>query len=301
MCKSGKACQNRHMKSTTDWPTVALLFGCYALWALLLFAGPVWLAALLLGPVIALQSSLQHEVLHGHPFPNQTLNEALVWPSLNLVIPYNRFRDTHLQHHNDARLTDPYDDPESNYLDPEVWGALPAWRQAIYQCNNTLIGRLALGPLIGTITFLKSDLLSGDRKIYLQWAAHLPAMTGVMAIVHLSQLPLWLYAITAYIGLSILKLRTFLEHQASERCSGRTAIVESGGVFGFLFLNNNLHSVHHKHPKVAWYRLPALYRANRDHYLQRNGGYFYPSYGAIFRRYALKTKDPVAHPLWQRR
>ncbi len=289
------------MKSTTDWPTVALLFGCYALWALLLFVAPVWLAVVLLGPVIALQSSLQHEVLHGHPFPNQTLNEALVWLSLNLVIPYNRFRDMHLQHHNDVRLTDPYDDPESNYLDPEVWRALPTWRQVLYKCNNTLIGRLALGPLLGTVAFLKSDLLSRDRKIYGQWAAHLPAMVCVIAIVNLSQLPLWLYVITAYIGLSILKLRTFLEHQASDRCSGRTAIVESGGVFGFLFLNNNLHSVHHKHPKVAWYRLPALYRANRDRYLQRNGGYFYPSYGAIFKRYALRTKDSVAHPLWQRR
>lgn len=289
------------MKHIPDWPTLALIIFCYSFWLLLLFAAPIWLVALLLGPVIALQSSLQHEVLHGHPFKNKALNEAIAWPSLNLVIPYSRFRDTHLSHHHDARLTDPYDDPESNYLDPAIWDTLPNWHRTILRANNTLVGRLLLGPLVGTWTFIKCDLLSRDRKIYLQWLAHLPAAFGVIAIVAMSPTPIWLYLIAAYIGLSILKLRTFLEHQASERFSGRTAIVESGGIFGFLFLNNNLHVVHHKHPAIAWYKLPRLYRDNRDRYLARNGGYFYPSYGAIFKRYALRAKDPVAHPLWQRR
>ncbi len=35
------------------------------------------------------------------------------------------------------------------------------------------------------------------------------------------------------------------------------------------------------------------------HYLRRNDGYVYPSYGAIFGQYFLKAKDPIAHPLWQ--
>ncbi len=106
--------------------------------------------------------------------------------------------------------------------------------------------------------------------------------------------------IAAYLGLSILKLRTFLEHQAHVRASGRSVIVERGGVFGFLFLNNNLHVVHHMHPQVAWYDLPALYRSRKAHYLRRNGGYFYGSYGEVFRRYLWTAKDPVVHPLWRR-
>lgn len=294
-------CEKSFMKNKTDWPTVALIVLCYAAWLALLFVAPTWLAMILLGPVIALHSSLQHEVLHGHPFQIKWINEALVWPSLNLVIPYSRFRDTHLVHHNDARLTDPYDDPESNFLDPNVWAKLPRWRRAVLNFNNTLVGRLFLGPLIGTYSFLKCDLLCGDRKIFMQWLAHVPAIVGVIAVVAMSPISIWLYLFTAYIGLSILKLRTFLEHQASERCSGRTAIVESAGIFGFLFLNNNLHVVHHKHPHIAWYKLPKLYRDNRDRYLARNGGYFYPSYSAIFKRYAFRAKDTVAHPLWQKR
>ncbi|MFV2038338.1 MAG: fatty acid desaturase, partial [Paracoccaceae bacterium] len=73
---------------------------------------------------VTMFSSLQHEVLHGHPTPFKRLNEALVFPGLTVFIPYLRFRDLHLAHHNDTRLTDPYDDPESNYLDPKVWDNL---------------------------------------------------------------------------------------------------------------------------------------------------------------------------------
>lgn len=286
------------MKTKIDWPTLALILLCYTAWALLLFAGPLWLKIPFLGVIIALQSSLQHEVLHGHPFRNQRFNEALVWLSLNIVIPYTRFRDTHLAHHNDAKLTDPYDDPESNYLDPAVWAKLPRAGQLILRFNNTLIGRLAIGPIVGTYGFFACELRRNSREITLQWLGHLPAVIIVLALVWASATPLWAYAISAYIGLAILKLRTFLEHSAHDRCSHRTAIVESSGLFGFLFLNNNLHVVHHKHPNVPWYKLPALYRANRTAFLERNGGYFYPSYAAIFRAYALRPKDPVAHPLF---
>ena len=62
-------------------------------------------------------------------------------------------------------------------------------------------------------------------------------------------------------ALSILNLRTFAEHQAHEAPGGRTVIVEASPVFGLLFLNNNLHYVHHENPRVPWYKLPALYRA----------------------------------------
>jgi fatty acid desaturase len=77
-------------------------------------------------------------------------------------------------------------------------------------------------------------------------------------------------------------------------------VIEDRGPLAFLFLNNNLHVVHHMHPRVAWYRLPALYRARADHYLARNDGYRYASYAEVFRRHFLRAKDPVPHPLWKR-
>jgi fatty acid desaturase len=126
-----------------EWPTLLLILACYAAWgaALFLLATVCPYAAIILCTLcIALHSSLQHEVTHGHPFNERRLGEPLVFGSLNLVIPYLRFRDTHLAHHMDARLTDPYEDPESNYLDPAVWRTLPRWAQTVLNFNNTLWG-----------------------------------------------------------------------------------------------------------------------------------------------------------------
>jgi fatty acid desaturase len=111
-------------------------------------------------------------------------------------------------------------------------------------------------------------------------------------------MPVWGWLLAAYGGNSLIKIRTFLEHRAHEQFRARTVVVEDRGPLALLFLNNNYHVVHHMHPTVAWHRLPALYRANRDHYLRRNGAYVYRTYGEIFRAYFLRAKDPVPHPLW---
>ena len=95
----------------------------------------------------------------------------------------------------------------------------------------------------------------------------------------------------------MLKVRTFLEHQAHENSNGRTVIIEDGGFFAFLFLNNNLHALHHEDPNLPWFELPRAFRQSRAEILDRNSHYIYRNYGQIFRRYFLKPKDHVAHPL----
>ena len=247
---------------------------------------------------ITLHSSLQHEVIHGHPFGNQTLNMLLVWPPLTVIIPYLRFRDTHLAHHLDCQLTDPYDDPESNFLDPSDWAGLSAPVKLLLRWNNTLLGRLLIGPIVGTIYFLRSDWRArATREVQQGWLWHVPTVLVVLVWVAWSPMPIWAYLVAAYIALSILRIRTFLEHRAHELSRARTVIVEDRGPLALLFLNNNLHAVHHMHPTVAWYDLPGLLRANRARYLSANDGYLYRSYGEVFRRHFFKPKDPVPHPL----
>lgn len=289
-----------------EWPTLALIVACYAAWGVVLFWMPVLFggAWLLLIPVIALQSSLQHEVLHGHPFGNRALGEPLVIVSLNLAIPYIRFRDTHLAHHTDETLTDPYDDPESNYFDPAMWAELSWACRTLLTINNTLLGRMLLGPLLGQAQFMAADwrlIRAGAPGVVRAWSVHLVASVVVLALVAASPTPIWTYLIACYGGLSILKIRTFLEHQANLSARGRTVIVEDRGPLAFLFLNNNLHVVHHMHPGVAWYRLPAVYAAGREEFLRRNDGYRYASYAQIFRRHLLRRKDPVPHPLFEQK
>ena len=290
-----------------EWPTLALLIACYAGWGVSVF----WLAAiwLPLGMVtatifIALHSSLTHEMIHGHPFRNERINEVIGFPCLGLLVPYRRFRDLHLAHHQDSNLTDPYDDPESNYLDPETWARQPRWVQRLLMFNNTLLGRISIGPAIGFAAFLRADfraMRAGDRDVTRAWLLQIPSVLVVLWVVWVSPMPLWAYLVAAYFGYGLIKIRTFLEHRAHEKCSGRTAIVEDRGPLSFLFLNNNLHVVHHMHPKVAWYDLPALYRSDRDKYIRRNDSYIYRSYGQIFRQYFWRAKDPVPHPLWRKR
>lgn len=286
-----------------EWPTLVLMTGCYGVW----FLATGWISAwslpagmLVTALAVTLHSSLQHEFLHGHPFRSASFNEALIaWP-LGLVYPYRRFRDLHLAHHRDENLTDPYDDPESNYFDPNVWAGLPAPVRALLMFNNTLLGRLIVGPAIGTAFFLAGDLRAiraGNPRVLRAWALHVLAMVPVIGWIWCAAMPGWAYVSSAYAGLSILKIRTFLEHRAHELARGRTVVVEQQGLLSFLFLNNSFHVVHHAKPNVAWHRLPALYRERREDYLRRNDGYIYGSYGEIFRRYLFQAKDPVPHPL----
>ncbi len=287
-------------RSGAEWPTLFLIVACYAAWVLALWWLPLSAGIVFVGVLIALHASLQHEVIHGHPFRRQWLNDLMICPSLMLTVPYARFKDTHLAHHHDEVITDPYDDPESNFLDAGTWERLPRAVQLVLRFNNTVLGRVTVGPLVGTIAFFMSEWRVRDAAVIRGWLWFLPAFAAVLAVVIASPMPLWAYLIAAYIGMAILKVRTYLEHQANERASGRSVIVERGGIFGFLFLNNNLHVVHHMHPRVPWYALPSVYRKRKDHYLRRNSGYFYASYGEVFRRYFLRAKDPVAHPLWRR-
>ncbi len=288
-----------------EWPTVILFAVTWAVWmAATVFLWPLSpvLAILAAGLAIAQLSSLTHEVLHGHPFRSQLLSEALVFPATSIFVPYLRFKDTHLQHHNDPALTDPYDDPESNFCDPAVWARLPGVARLILRVNNTLAGRVVIGPLVGTAIFLAQDLhlaVRGDRRVILAWMLHMPGLVLVLGwLLILGTMPLWAYLIAVYIGTALLKIRTYLEHRAHEAARARTVIIESRGPFSLLFLNNNFHVVHHMHPAVAWYKLPAMYAARKDHYRRRNEAYVYRSYTEIFRRYLFSAKDPVPHPVW---
>lgn len=287
-----------------DWPTVCLLTLCYAAWGGALFVIPQFsmaLACIALTLVLVLQSSLSHEILHGHPFTSRRANTALGLLAIGLFVPYIRFRDTHLAHHVDEHLTDPYDDPESNFCDPIVWAAKPVWARALLRFNNTMFGRMLVGPAISQWSFMVGDaraVMGGDWAVARAWLLHLPAVILSLICVQVAGMSIWLYVLVCYAAMSILKIRTYLEHRAEIDPTARTVIVEGRGLLPFLFLNNSLHVVHHLHPNVAWYVLPRLYRDNKASYQACNEGYVYDSYAQIFRRYFLKTKDPVPHPRW---
>ena len=211
----------RAMPHEIEWPTLAMMglaYGAFAAGTLLWPVSGV-LSVIVTALAIAQFSSLQHEVLHGHPFRNQTLNEALVFPALTLTVPYGRFRDTHLAHHHDPILTDPYDDPESNFFDPAVWAHLPGWIKVLFRFNNTLFGRVTLGPVLGNILWLVTEaklLRQNAPGVRAAWALHLGGLALVAVWLWFAAMPAWAYLLAAWLGHGLLKIRTFLEHRAHE-------------------------------------------------------------------------------------
>ena len=288
-----------------EWPTLGLIILCYALWlsiGFLLYPLQPILSAILFPIIIAFHSSLQHEVLHGHPTRSRVINELLVFVPIGLFIPYRRYRANHLRHHTDERLTDPYDDPESYYRALADWQRLPRIFKSLLNWNNTFLGRLAIGPALTIIGFPLSEIarVKSDPKIQKAWLLHAVGLAICLAIVlFVFQIPFWLYFISAYLGFSILKIRSFCEHRWFEQPEGRTIIVEKS-ILSMLFLNNNLHLVHHELPSIAWYKLPAIYASKRNEWHELNDHYVFKSYFDILRKYAFKSKEPVIHPALRR-
>ncbi len=302
-------------REMVEWPTVAVWIGCHALWLAGLWGltgvtadQPLtWWPCVALPYAVALHSSLQHEVLHGHPTRIQWLNELAVALPIGIFVPYGRFKQLHLRHHRDENLTDPYDDPESWYVSADTWQRLPWLCRLTLTVNATLAGRLALGPVLAVFGLLRHDLLAmcdqqrthrNRRHITHAWGMHAVGVVSVGAIVvGLFGVPAWLYLLAAvYPGMSLLMLRTFTEHRAAATVGHRTAIVEASPVFALLFLNNNLHAVHHAHPRLPWYKLPAAYRAQSAHFLKRNGGFRFAGYGGIAAAYLFRPINQVLHP-----
>ena len=291
-----------------EWPTLALLLAASVTWMLLIgyyseLGG--WVVCPLAAVLVTLQSSLQHEVLHGHPTRNPAVNEALVYCSLGLFIPYRRFKSLHLRHHNNDRLTDPYDDPETFYLAWTDWESLPKALQIVLTINNTLLGRLLIGPLVSMVGFLGAELRmmsKGDTAVMRAWLHHLAGAIPVLIyITVVGKMPIWLYLLcVSYPAMSLLMLRTYAEHRAHEHAEARSIIVEFCPVFSLLFLNNNLHIVHHAHPRAPWYELPAMYDSAKEDWQRRNEGYVFSSYVQLAKRYLFKVKEPVPHPLKHR-
>lgn len=293
------------LRPAVEWPTVALAAALYLAFGLVTWhyhALPWWMVLPLGAYLVCLHGSLQHEVVHGHPTRWRWVNAALVFPSLWLWLPFTRYREIHLTHHRDDNLTDPLEDPESSYVSAAQWARMGPLTRLLRQALMTLAGRLLLGPAYYIALKMRELLRAvgrGDRRYLAHWPLHIVAVAATLAwVIGVCDIPFGEYVLFfAYPGISLTLLRSYAEHRAATEVGHRTAVVESGPFFSLLFLNNNLHVVHHAEPGVAWYRLPALYRRHRDRLLALNGGYLFHGYREIFARFLLHRRGSPVHPL----
>lgn len=288
-----------------EWKTAGLVAGHWLAFGCLTYfwRDLGWLIVTPLGAyLVCLHGSLQHEALHGHPTRSRLVNELLLFPPISLWFPYRRYRTLHLKHHDNDHLTDPAVDPESYYMDPQAWAGTPTWLRIIYTANNAMLGRFLLGPGIATARFIAAEfrrMAAGERDVIAAWALHGLGIGIVWLWVSVvSGMPFWQYVLfVAYWGNSFTMMRSYAEHRAHDRIGCRTIVVETHPLIGLMFLNNNLHMAHHEAPGIAWYDLPAYYRAHKERLLKDNCGYLMRGYGELARRWGLKPKEPIAHPL----
>jgi fatty acid desaturase len=288
----------------TEWPTWLLLIGIYLAWPALLLLSPhlgVWPTTALMIPLLVLWMSLQHELLHGHPTRCPWLNKVLGYAPLAVWYPYTLYRDTHMQHHRDEDLTVPGLDPESRYLSQSRWRQTGPLMRLLRWLDKTPPGRLVFGvPLaLGSLVAEESmRLIRGEDKAWFMWSTHAFFLLLMFSFIErVSLLSGWHYLLLISIpALAISMVRSYYEHRPHAQPQQRTVINEAGWPWRWLFLNLNLHLVHHDLPGLAWYHIPAVYRARREQWLARSGGFLLPGYAELFRRHSFKPVDSPQHP-----
>jgi len=302
--KPGTVRDANFKSATFEWPTWVLLVITYSAWfSLTLYWHdiPGWLLWLIGGYTIAQHSSLQHEALHGHPTTNKRLNVALVWLPMTLWLPMELYVENHLRHHR-SDLTNPELDPESFFVTQERWSRLARWQQQLLIFNNTFLGRMLVGPWLtvsGQYRLEFSRLRNGDWRHLGIMIRHVVSVTILLYwVIAVCQMPFWVYLLAfVWPGTSMMMIRSFLEHRYDPDVAHRTVLVDGCPVTRLMFLNNNYHWVHHDHPELAWYRIPAVARQERDEVLRNNGNYRYTGYLTIAWRFLLKPWTHPAYPV----
>ena len=300
---AGQTTHDHNPTPGLEWPTLVLALVIYAGWLAATWywrALPLPLLFVAGGWLIAWQSSLQHETIHGHPTRSRRFNEALGWPPLSLWLPYASYRDSHTRHHRTGRLTDPLDDPESGYVSAAAWKKSSVVERALASFQMTLLGRLTFGTLAMIFVTLRQELhaiVHGNRRRRRIWCAHMLGVALVLLwVTQACGMPLWLYLVAFVLpGAALTRLRAFAEHRWAKRLDERTVVVESW-LFGLLFLHNNLHVAHHLYPAAPWYRLPGLYRELSIELHGRQGRRVYRGYREVAWRFLLRRYDTPRYP-----
>lgn len=287
-----------------EWPNGLLIVAIYGAWLTLVLQYrhlPPVLGTVALAVVCAWFMSLQHELLHGHPTRHAGLNRLFGLLPLSAWYPYDIYRDSHIAHHRDELLTTPGVDPESNYVDAATWQTLGPVQRFLRTAMRTVAGRFLLGPGL-TIVEVWADIVTGPRqrgwRAARTWAEHLALLVLLLWWVQAQAgiAPLhYLFGI-AYPALGLAMLRSFYEHRPAPEPLQRIVVNEAGAFWRLLYLNNNYHAVHHAEPGLAWYHLPALWRAQRDQFLAGNGQFHWQGYGSLLWRHLFKPVDSPVHP-----
>jgi fatty acid desaturase len=291
-------------RAVFEWRTGLLMLAIYGAWLALVLQYrnlPPLAANVALVLVCAWFMSLQHELLHGHPTPYPSINRLFGLAPLAAWYPYDIYRDSHIEHHRDALLTTPGVDPEANYVDARTWVGMGPAARLLHWSMRTVAGRFLLGPAF-TIVTVWADIVTGPARrgwrAVRTWAEHLALLALLLWWVQEQAgiAPLHYLLGIAYPALGLAMMRSFYEHRPAREPGHRITVNEAGLFWRLLYLNNNFHAVHHAEPGLAWYRIPALWRAQRAQFLAGNGQFYERGYAGLLWRHLFRPVDSPVHP-----
>lgn len=241
-----------------------------------------------------------HELIHGHPTRITTVNTLLASIPLTLFLPYEIYRESHLQHHHDENITLPGKDPESYYCSASEYQRKSRLGKVFAWINMTIIGRLLFNPAVeifrlGKLAF--NAMQSGDAGALRVWSVHLISVVLLLLLItQYFEVPLWQYLLIAYFANSLTRVRSFYEHRARTTVSERTVLMEPCLFFRILFLNLNYHLAHHENPEIPWYELGHYYQDHRFELISRSGDFYYSGYRHWLIGFLFRPVDSPIHP-----
>ena len=289
-----------------DGPTWVVALVLYTAWAALIWFHETltwWIVAPVGTYLVAWHFSLQHEAIHSFLSAPKWLRWAVVMPPIGLWLPFPLYQAAHRKHHQNTNLTMPGVDTESFYVRRGDWSQLSALRRTLLLMNLTLAGRVLLGPILRLEKLFVREiekLRKGDFSHVPHWIVHVLLVAALFGYISgVAGMAWWQYVLfIAWPAFGLGWVRSFAEHRYGQRPGERTAITESNFFWSLLFLNNNLHAVHHVFPKMPWWQIPSYWRANRAQILAHNGNLYFSGYGEVARRWLFKPVFTPPHPRW---
>lgn len=258
----------------TAWPTVALFFCALAFQACCAALGsrgglPAWAAVLGCAAAAYSQFTVLHDSVHRGLSRRPWLNDAVgAAAAVFLLAPFDAFRRNHLHHH--AHTNDPL-------ADPDYWAAGETWLGTAARCltmlqyhyycyifklwrrdEHTVRAYSCLGLMAAA--FAAGAWLGYGRPLLLYWV--IPAQLAVAALALLFDY--WPHR----------------PHTARGRMRD-TAVIEPRWLDP-LFLEQNLHLIHHLWPTIPWYRYRSLFR-EAEPGLRADGGLIWDLRTAVSR------------------
>jgi fatty acid desaturase len=121
-------------------------------------------------------------------------------------------------------------DTESYYVLRADWERMSRVKRALLTFNQTMAGRLLIGPALRLWILVNRELgrvRKGDYSHLPHWAVHVVAVGLLFGFISgICGMPWWQYCLwVAYPGLSLSLLRAFTEHRAAADSQERTASV----------------------------------------------------------------------------